>query len=180
MRLQRLLRVSQRTELWVLAFAVLVLVPEFWTRWFEARFFPVITRLEVTQIRAEPEGSVIAGRARRLRNCSWVETRWWLGRRGEQRVPVEVRFRDAPQIRPAGETSWTGIVVVDMLPDQVLRNSHSDVVYRCYVGLWSRFETHVPFYDGLGQDVGFLEADRQRQLLDAVDGLRERVKEIEP
>ncbi|NKB28265.1 MAG: hypothetical protein GKR99_12200 [Rhodobacteraceae bacterium] len=180
MKIRDLLKVSRRTELWVLAFAILVLVPEFWTRWYEARFFPVITRLEVTGILAEPEGSVIIGRARRLRNCNWVETRWWLGRRGEQRVPVVVEFRDPPQIRSEGETGWVGMVVQGMLPDQVLRNSHSDVVYRCYGGPWSGLETIVPFYDGVGQDIGLLEADRQQQLLDAVEGLRNRVDEVAP
>ena len=73
----------KRLEFWVFAFAMAILVPEVWAHWFEARFKPVITRLEITSIQADPEGSVLAGHARRLRNCNWVETRWWLGRRPE-------------------------------------------------------------------------------------------------
>lgn len=169
----------KRLEFWVFAFAMAILVPEVWAHWFEARFKPVITRLEITSIQADPEGSVLAGHARRLRNCNWVETRWWLGRRGAQRVPVEVRFRDPPQIRATGDTSWTGIVIVALTAEQVLRHSHADVIYRCYGGIWSAVETIVPFYDGLGQDQGLVEADRQRELLDAVEGLSNQVNQIE-
>lgn len=145
-------RLIRSLELWVLIFALSVLIPLGFARWVEPRLFPIITRLEVTAIRPEAGGSVLAGRAVRLRACDWVETRWYLGRRGARRVPIEVRYRDAPQIRPTGGTAWEGIVLVDLAPQQVLANSHADAVYRCYGGPLSGVETVMPFYDGLGQD----------------------------
>ena len=72
-------RLIRSLELWVLVFALSILVPLAWARWLEPRLFPVITRLDITAIRAEAGGSVVAGRAERLRACDWVETGGTLG-----------------------------------------------------------------------------------------------------
>jgi len=166
-------------EFWIAIFAIAILGPVIYAKTLEPVWHPVITRIEITAAHADPLGTVLEGVANRRRECSWVTTRWWLGRRGEQRVPVMVEYRDKPQVRPAGETSWTGIVIVDLTPEQTLRNSHADAVYRCWSWWpWSRVELAIPFYDGLGQDIGLLNLASQREILEQVEELQSEVERL--
>lgn len=175
------LRLIRSLEFWAALFALAIFTPNFWAVTFEPRLQPVITRLTITDVRAvavagqDREDTVIAGHATRLRDCDFQELRWWLGHRNGQRTRVGVTFLDKPEVREAGETSWTGIVVLDIDPEQVVRNSHATAVYRCYSGPWASIETDMPFYDGLGQDVGLLENAEQQQLLDRVEELQGEV-----
>lgn len=180
------LRLIRSWEAWAAVFALAIFTPNVWTKTLEPRLQPVITRLTVTAIRAEAvagqdrDDTVIAGHATRLRDCDFQELRWWLGHRGGQRTPVAVTFLDRPAVRETGETSWTGIVALDIDPEQVVRNSHATAVYRCYGGLWASIETDMPFYDGLGQDAGLLENAEQQLLLDRVDELQGEVERLLP
>lgn len=147
-------------------FALAVFAPNIWAVTLEPRLTPVITPLTITNIsardvagQAQPD-TVIAGHATRLRGCDFHELRWYLGQRGSQRTPIAVTFLDPPTVRTTGETSWEGIVVLDIAPEQVLRNSHADAVHRCYSGPWSSINTVTPFYDGRSQDIGLLSESR--------------------
>lgn len=172
-------RVVRTFEFWVGLFAAAIIVPMIYAKTIEPIWYPVISRLEITAAYADPLGTVLQGSATRHRKCSWVRTRWWLGRRGEQRVPVEVEYRDKPQVRETGETTWSGIVIVDLTPEQTLRNSHADAVYRCWAHWpWSRIELAIPFYDGLGQDIALLNLTTQREILEQVEELQNEVERL--
>ena len=119
----------------------------------EPKVSPVITPLTITSLEKIGSNSTrIKGHAERLRSCSFIELRWSLGRRGQQSTKVQVAFEDKPTIRD-GKTSWEGIIV-GLLPDQIINNSHATVVYNCWGDLFPR--THQPFYDGDGKDLGLL------------------------
>lgn len=143
-------------------FALAIFLPNIFAATIEARVWTVITPLTITSISARPvdlsehDDTVIAGHAIRLRDCTFLELRWYLGQRGSPRVPVGVTFLDPPQVRTSGETAWKGIVVLDLTPEQVLRNSHADAVYSCYSGPWASIRSVMPFYDGRSQDVGLI------------------------
>ena len=113
---------------------------------------PIITPLQVESVEPYEGGSRIVGGAERLRDCSFVDLHWYLGREGEQSAAVSVSFLDKPQIREAGKTHWDGIVV-NLSPSQIVNNSHAAVEYDCRP--WGP-TTMQPFYKGDGRDAGLL------------------------
>ena len=122
---------------------------------FEPRVAPIITPLKIESITAVDGGSKIVGSAERLRDCSFVELHWYIGRNGEQSAAAEIKFLDRPQVRSLGETHWNGIIV-DLSPEEVISNSHAVVEYQC----WGRSlpPTLQPWYNGDGHDL--LPAER--------------------
>lgn len=125
----------------------------------EPKVKPVITPLQITSVeKIGPNTTRIKGNATRLRNCDFIQLNWYLGRRGGQVAKVRVAFEDKPQIRDEGHTEWEGIIV-GLLPDQIINNSHANVVYRCWGPLGPK--TNQPFYDGDGKDIRHLYEQRK-------------------
>ena len=111
----------------------------------EGRIWPVMGQLELSEPEAYPPPSYRTrwkGRATKLRNCNFVRLEWYLGPRHGRHVEVEVEFTDPPEIRMAGELHWDGIVI-SLVPEATLRNSHADVLHRCPGRPWL---TRTPFF----------------------------------
>lgn len=110
----------------------------------EGYLFPVATRVELSNPRPGNVEfrSLWDGKAEKLRDCSFVRLRWYLGPRDGPRVRVRSRFEDAPEIRPAGEMVWTELFI-GLPADTVLGNSHAFVYHDCG---WP-WETQTLFFD---------------------------------
>lgn len=109
----------------------------------EGRVAPVMGPLEISPERQIDGGyTVVSGEAAKYRNCEFIALIWYLGPRNGRRVEVEVYFLDAPRIRMPGQLQWDGIAV-HLTRDQVLHNSHADVIHQCGPRPW---RTRTPFY----------------------------------
>lgn len=156
-------------EFYLFVFGASVGALVLWGLWGSPRFTPVATPLTITRIVATPDGARLEGFAQRLRGkCDWVATRWWIGQRGQSRVPIKVEFLDKPEIRGEGRMAWAGILL-NISPDQVVRNSHSDTLYSCLPGeALGSVKTISRFYDGNGQDAALLpeQSDLRNRVLE--------------
>tara|TARA_R110000764_G_C11029370_1_gene385337 strand:- start:39039 stop:39524 length:486 start_codon:yes stop_codon:yes gene_type:complete len=83
------------------------------------------------------------GTAMKLRQCDWVESRWYIGKRFEPSVRTLWTFSEPPEVRLTGELAWHDMTV-QMTPEQLLRDSHADTVHKCP---WSPWNTVTPFWD---------------------------------
>lgn len=119
--------------------------------------WPVIRPLHIESITETEDGVRIAGHAVKLRECSFVELHWYLGRKDGLKVPVSVSFEDPPQLRLTGETHWSGILV-GLSADQVVNNSHAIVEHSCHGPLVKNIFTD--WYTGDGADAGLVYQKR--------------------
>jgi hypothetical protein len=118
----------------------------FWAGVVEGRLFPVMGPLTVYDPQPLPPPSyqfVWKGYADKLRDCRYIRTEWFLGKRGGQHVGVNMGYTDPPTVRLSGRLHWDGIRIA-LSPDEVLGNSYAMVYHRC-PGRW--WDTATVFYD---------------------------------
>jgi hypothetical protein len=113
--------------------------------WVEGYIDPVMTRLEISNVRQGPTEFSITfdGTATKLRDCTWIETNWYIGERGDRSVRTDGDYSGRPRINGAGLLTWAD-QTVEMSPQELFQNSHANVVHQCPWGLW---RTITPFYD---------------------------------
>lgn len=107
-------------------------------------FYPVVGNVEIDTKQVAFHGgqwTEIAGRADKLRDCEFVEIRWFLDQPGDLRVRAQVRFFEAAKSRREGDFTF-GPWVVQLTDDQLLRQSSANVVHKCHP-LWL---TITPFW----------------------------------
>jgi len=105
---------------------------------FDGKLFPVTSRLEITSVTAadDGEGSYVAGRFTKLRNCTFQGLNWFYstGGPGLSEVVVYSQFRDRPEIRETGEHEFFRLYV-RLNEADIMNNSHVNVYHSCYNGL---------------------------------------------
>lgn len=117
----------------------------------ETELSPVVTKVELSNFRVGEGGlgkSLIAsGEAEKLRDCKWVETRWYLGSRDDPNAPLMRRFEhlEPPQIRGVGTLYWGGMKFPIESKEVVLNETHADVLHSCY-RLLPFYKTRSKFY----------------------------------
>tara|TARA_R110000737_G_scaffold153408_4_gene182677 strand:+ start:3479 stop:3967 length:489 start_codon:yes stop_codon:yes gene_type:complete len=107
---------------------------------------PVMGPLAVSGVRPIDDAQFAVefdGAALKLRQCDWVESRWYIGERFEPSVRTLWTFTEPPAVRLTGELVWNDMTV-QMTPEQLLHDSHADTVHKCP---WSAWNTVTPFYD---------------------------------
>jgi len=106
---------------------------------------PVVTPMQISNPRVGPSQYDVTfdGTAEKLRNCDWVESRWYIGERFELSVRTVWLFAGPPEVRSEGALAWRDQVAA-MSPQELFQNSHADVVHRCPWRLWN---TVTPLYD---------------------------------
>ena len=111
----------------------------------EGKLFPVVSELTVYDFEPLPPPAYrhkFKGHADKLRDCNWVRTEWYLGKRGSLRVPVVFDYGEKPRLNQVGRIFW-GDMRISLDPFEVLNNSHADVIHDCG---WP-WLTRTPFYD---------------------------------
>jgi hypothetical protein len=106
---------------------------------------PVVSKLQIENPRVGPNEFDVTfdGQAEKLRNCTWIESRWYIGERFELSVRTNWLFAGPPQVRTGGTLVWRD-QVVSMTPQELYHNSHADVVHTCPWRLWN---VVTPLYD---------------------------------
>ena len=112
---------------------------------FEGFIDPVVTPLQIENPRVGPNEFDVTfdGSSQKLRNCDWLESRWYIGERFELSVRTSWLFAGPPEVRESGLMEWRD-QVVSMAPRELYQNSHADVVHRCPWRLW---DVVTPFWD---------------------------------
>jgi hypothetical protein len=109
-------------------------------------FTPVVTQATLYEPREAPPPSYRyvwkADAVKSQDACVFSRVEWFLGQRGENSIQVESVFLDRPQTRKAGELHWDELAI-SLAPDEVLNNSHGDVLHRCP---WIPFLVRSPFF----------------------------------
>ena len=146
--MQKIIREFRRLD--VIAFRaavaiVFVALASLAWRQVEAIFWPVVGPLEISNIRAGATDfeAIFDGSAVKHRDCTWVESRWYVGLRGAQSVRTAWQYSGPPLIRTEGVHNWTDMTI-QMSYRDLIRNSHADVVHKCPRSMWL---TVTPFYD---------------------------------
>lgn len=102
----------------------------------ETRFFPVVSKLRITQIRSDPEGnSLVYANFRKLRECEYIGIAWYHGNpAGEfERIPVVLLRKDGDTSspnRPLG-LQKSGPWIISVPPDELKANSFARLSHRC-------------------------------------------------
>lgn len=140
-------------EIVALIFLAAAIPPAVFITYFEGDVFPVVARLQIDEISETDAVTRVSGNAPRLReSCDWYETRWWLGRPGQDSKPLKVNFT----VRPKGEARWTGIFI-GADARSIINNSYAEAVYHCWPWPFDQFETTTLFYLGNGHDAELLK-----------------------
>ena len=106
---------------------------------------PVLTPLVITNPRLGPTEFDVTfdASAEKLRNCDWIESRWYIGERFEHGVRTRWTFAGKPMVRAKGVLIWFD-QTAQMTPQELFQNSHADAVHQCP---WRLFPTVTPIWD---------------------------------
>jgi len=102
----------------------------------ETRFFPVVSKLKITQVRADDDGnSVVYANYSKIRPCEYVGLAWYHGDpAGDfERISVVLLRKDGDTSspnRPLG-TQKAGPWIVGISPDELKGNSFARLSHRC-------------------------------------------------
>ena len=114
----------------------------------EGRINPVMGQLTISHlVEAPPFLTTFDGEAVKLRDCDWVESRWYIGRRDGMAVATLWEYAGPPRIRESGDLEWIS-QTVRMARGDLLNNSFADVVHNCP---WQPWATVTPFYTATGE-----------------------------
>jgi hypothetical protein len=106
---------------------------------------PVMGDLEITDVRDDDRdefGVVFDGTASKFRDCTWVESRWYIGTRSGSNVRTLWSYSGKPRLRDVGDLQWTDMTA-RMTQWELMNNSFADVVHDCN---WSPWPVVTPFY----------------------------------
>lgn len=103
----------------------------------EAKYFPVVSKLTITDMREDGGRAMIYAQFTKHRNCEFLGISWYRGDQGEgfERVPVallrEPGDSSSPN-RPLG-LQRAGPWEVAMSPEEIRGNSFAKLSHRCHV-----------------------------------------------
>tara|TARA_R110002167_G_scaffold74809_2_gene209099 strand:- start:312 stop:908 length:597 start_codon:yes stop_codon:yes gene_type:complete len=132
----------------IAALLVLLAAASFGYSLVEGRINPVMGPLQVTQVYGseQPYNTIFDGEADKLRDCTWIESRWYIGSRDGANVRTLWDYSGPPKVRREGRLEWQG-QSARMSQHDLLRNSFADTVHDC--GL--PWKTVTPFYEATGE-----------------------------
>lgn len=107
----------------------------------EGTFYPVVVRTQITRVEETADGlaSDLWGRARKLRDCTFMGLEWYYTTSDGRSTLVPMDVRESSKVREPGWMSF-GPWRVTLSREQVRENSYALVKHRCHP-IWLT-ETH--------------------------------------
>lgn len=106
--------------------------------------FPVAGPVAIEQINSYEDGwTYFSMSGPKHRECRWRSTKFFLGGRSGNNVPVPFEHLDKPEVRKIGDQYWPSSRI-QLSPEQLLNSSHADVYHDCGWWLWL---TRTPLYN---------------------------------
>lgn len=103
--------------------------------WLERRFYPVVSKLTLSEVVSRPDGSTqFMASFTKIRTCEYLGIGWYLEDPIRQRVPITLMRSaqdDNTPNRPIGFTR-TGPWIVPLSPNQVENTSRAVLFHRCH------------------------------------------------
>lgn len=127
---------SHKVETFLLGcLAFIAMVQAGWIGKIEGQLMPVMADTVIEYSHGERPFHY-RGSSRKIRDCEWIRTEWYLGQYGDKSVMVQMKHNDPPKIRGMGEHTWDDIEI-SLPPKVVESSSYAIVTHDCWNGaLW--------------------------------------------
>jgi hypothetical protein len=97
----------------------------------DGRLYPVVGPIKIEEILKVEDGwTYFSMSAKKLRECRWRETKFYLGTRNGNNVPAPFQHLGKPNLKGVGEHFWPSSRV-QLTPKQLLTESYIDLWHDC-------------------------------------------------